>query len=228
MKVPGDRVPSGRPVRRRPVHAAGSAGPPGDAAGAADGGRPAADGQGRGGQGGDQPEHRAQGVPGTRVRRSRLRASWGRDVRHPDPDGQVAGRARSAARGAARLARPGASGRDGHRKHRGPVRHHIPHPDRGDSHDQPRSGGRGPVQAVRASRGVVRLHPCSPARPGRWARRPQRRRQDHPAAHRGGIAAANSRPHRGARRPASVRPSTTGQGRLRRPGHAHVCRPVRR
>src|SRR6266536_113860 len=120
-----DRVPPGRPVRPLAVPAAGPPGAAGAAAGPAARGRPAPDRQGRGGAAGDQPQHRAQGLPGTRARGPGGRAARGGDVRDGDARRRLAGRARAAASGPAPLAGQGPPGGAGRGEHRGPVHDHL-------------------------------------------------------------------------------------------------------
>src|SRR6266849_2123874 len=121
----GDRVLPGQPLGRGAVPAADPAGPPGAAAWPAARGRPAPHGQGRGQAAGDQPEHGAEGLPGTRVRGPGGGPGGDRDVRDRDADRRLARGARAAAPRPAALARQGAAGGAGRRQHRGPVPGHV-------------------------------------------------------------------------------------------------------
>src|SRR5262249_5960945 len=92
----------------------------------------AANSQGRGGAGGDQPEHRAQGLPRTGIRGPGGTAPGAGDVRDQDIERRVARRARTAAPGPARVVAQGAAGRPRRRKHRSVVREHVRYLDRGE------------------------------------------------------------------------------------------------
>src|ERR1700722_7179570 len=122
---PGDRVPPGRPLRRCPLPAAHPPGPAGPAARPAGPGRPAPDGEGRGRDGGHQPQHRAQGLPRAGARGPGRGPARRRHVRDRDAERRLAGRARAAAHRPAPLAGQGAPGRPGRREHRGPVPEHL-------------------------------------------------------------------------------------------------------
>src|SRR6266542_4270660 len=141
METLDDRVPPGRPVRPLAVPAAGPPGAAGAAAGPAARGRPSPDLQGRGGAAGDQPQHRAQGLPGTRTRGPGGRPARGRDVRDGDARRRLARRARPTASGAAALAGQGPQGGSGRGEHRGLV-----HDDLSDR----RSGGHSMTAVIEA------------------------------------------------------------------------------
>src|SRR6266542_1401949 len=136
-----DRVPPGHPVRPLAVPATGPPGAAGAAAGPAARGRPAPDRQGRGGAAGDQPQHRAQGLPGTRARGPGGRPAGGGDVRDGDARRRLARRARPTASGPAALAGQGPQGGSGRGEHRGPV-----HDDLSDR----RSGGHSMTAVIQA------------------------------------------------------------------------------
>ena len=137
--------------------------------------------QGRGGLAGDQPEHRAQGLPAAGVRGPGWRQARGRHVRDQDRQRRVGRRASAAepgaAAGSAAHSRRAWTSRASRRCFSGPSG-----PQRGrKQYDQRNRGGRGPRprQAVRAPLGAVRLHAHHPGRARRRARRPERGRQDH-------------------------------------------------
>src|SRR6266508_1362669 len=141
MEALDDRVPPGHPVRPLAVPATGPPGAAGAAAGPAARGRSAPDRQGRGGAAGDQPQHRAQGLPGTRTRGPGGRPARGRHVRDGDARRRLARRARPTASGAAALAGQGPQGRSRRGEHRGLV-----HDDLSDR----RSGGHSMTAVIEA------------------------------------------------------------------------------
>ena len=140
---------------------------------------------------------------------------------HPDPDRRIPGGTRAAPRGVAGLAGQGPSGRVGRRKHRGAVRHDIPHPYRGVRMSSPVLQARG--LSKRYGRREA-LSDCTLAiPPGRVV----------------GLVGPNGagkttllqlavgmlrrpRADRGARRPAGRGCGAAGQGGVRGSGHAHL------
>src|ERR1022692_6660 len=121
-----DQLPSRRTLRDRPVPADRRAGAPGAAAGAALRGRQAAHGQGGGRQGGDQPEHRQQGLPRTRAPGTGRGQAGGGHLHHPVAGPGLARRARPTPAGAARMAGEGPRRRPDRARHRRDVPEHPP------------------------------------------------------------------------------------------------------
>ena len=94
------------------------------------------DRQGRRRPAGDQPEHRAQGLPRAGARRAGRRAAGCRHLRHPVARRLLARRARAAAPRPAPVARQGPLGRARRREHRGALREHLSRRERGESRDR--------------------------------------------------------------------------------------------
>ena len=119
-----------------------------------------------------------------------------------------------------RVAALGAVGGPWTRRHRGDLPHRVPQLLRGGcrmtavDRDQRRSA------SATAGAGRSRLHARHPRRAGRRARRPERRRQDDPAAAGRRAARADVGHDHGPRRAPGGSPGAARAGRLRRPGHA--------
>src|SRR3984885_14010737 len=116
-----DRVPPQQQIWRRAVPPAHPAGTAGAAPGPAAGRRSAAHRQRGGRLAGDQPQHRAQGLPGTGVRGPRRGQARRRHVRDQDPQRRVGRRAPGAEPGAVGVDPPRPAGGPGLREHRGAV-----------------------------------------------------------------------------------------------------------
>src|SRR5260221_772296 len=132
MRGTVDRVPPGRALGGRTLPAADPPGAAGAAAGPAARGRSAPHGQGRGRAAGDQPQHRAQGLPRTGVPGPGGGAAGARAVRTRHAVRRVAGRARAAPPGPAALAHQGPPGGPGRREHRSSFPQHLSVRQRGE------------------------------------------------------------------------------------------------